>query len=237
LIYELGLDDHQMENSVLWEYLASHGYIVAVMPSFGKSLEDRFVEYTKDGALNLYYDAEYVLKQMIGQSNVDSDRIGAIGHSFGGMVVNLLASRNKQIKALASLDGSINNPRAQEILEQLDITSSTVRVPLLNLYATAQRENDLSYVESLETPVYQFAYNKASHFDFQNWPLYAVVTNTPDPRGERRRTMEEGKAIILSVIKFSKHFFNFVFYDDAEGEAYLKGLSDDAKALRRLGEF
>ena len=35
VVYSLGHDMHSLENIVLWEYLASHGYVVAVTPSVG----------------------------------------------------------------------------------------------------------------------------------------------------------------------------------------------------------
>ena len=35
VVYSLGDDMHSLENVVLWEYLASHGYMVAVTPSMG----------------------------------------------------------------------------------------------------------------------------------------------------------------------------------------------------------
>jgi hypothetical protein len=37
VIFSLGQNDHTLENIVLWEYLASHGYVVATVPHLGAS--------------------------------------------------------------------------------------------------------------------------------------------------------------------------------------------------------
>lgn len=237
LIYELGLDDHQMENSVLWEYLASHGYIVAVIPSFGETLDFQYVHYSAEGANLLTYDAEHVIDSLIDKSYVDKDRIGAIGHSFGGLVVHNLANKNSLIKAIATLDGSINRQNAQEILFELKINASTITIPTLNLYTRAQGERDLTFVKSLHSPVYSYSFDNASHFDFQNFPLYASITNKDDRRVTRLRSTKEGEEILLSSIQFVKSFFDHYFYGSESGLNFIKGTSPKAEYLHEIGSF
>lgn len=236
LIYELGLDDHQMENSVLWEYLASHGYVVAVLPCFGFNLENQYIPYTGEGALELYQDAVFTMNHMSQEAYVDQERIGAIGHSFGGIVAMLVASRHQEVKAIAALDASINNARALPILASLGLDSTALHIPVLNLYTKAH-EKDLSFIQSLHTPVYQVGFNKASHFDFQNFPLYAYITNKPDRRVVKRRSTEEGKDILLSTIKLTKHFFDFVLDGQKNSEAFIRGQTVETKIIRELGVF
>ena len=237
LIYVLGLDDHQMENSIMWEYLASHGYIVAVLPCFGPDMENKFVSYDSAGVMVSYQDATTALQYILRHYPVDEERIGAIGHSFGGLVVHYLSTKNFEIKAIATLDGSQNMERGQPIIEKLNLFASKVRIPMLCLYTMAQGARDLSYVHLQEGPLYEFAFTRASHFDFQNWPMYAVVTATPDARGERLRNMKEGRDILIHVIRMTRHFFDYVFYQKEEGEAYIKGISREAKNVSALGEF
>ncbi len=235
LVYELGLDDHQMENSIMWEYMASHGYVVAVIPSFGESLDKRFTDYSAEGIATLSNDADYTISYMKSKSYVNPAKIGAIGHSFGGLVVNDLASKNEDVQAIACLDASINLTRGKEVLETSGLDPNSIKIPVLNLFTLARSNNDFSYIESLDTDVYQFGFYKASHFDFQNWPLYAVITNTQDPRV--RRTSEEGKQILMGVIGFTKRFFDFTLKDDKEIQPFLKGEGREAQELAVLGEF
>lgn len=237
IIYLLGLDDHQMENSVLWEYLASHGYVVAVLPSFGASLDRADVPANTEGALGLYHDAKYTMNAFVKESYIDSNLVGVVGHSFGGLVGILMASRHPNIRAVASLDGSINFERSQKVLEDLELNASSLQTPLLNLYAQGRRDLNFTFVESLQSPLYQVAYHKASHYDFQNFGLYAAVMNTTDERVERRRSAEEGKDILLSVIRLTKNFLDFTLRNNPRGETYIKGLSDEAQHIKVLGEF
>lgn len=39
VLYALGLNDYQQENTVLWEFLTSHGFVVVVVPQLGASAE------------------------------------------------------------------------------------------------------------------------------------------------------------------------------------------------------
>lgn len=236
VIYEVGLDAHQMENSVLWEYLASHGYVVAVVPSFGKGLKERFTPYDSKGASRLSQDGLFVLNYMVDQSFVDSDKVGAIGNSFGGLVVHHMASKDKRVKAVVTLDGSINQPNAQEILNELNITSSTVNIPALNLYSKAIAPKEMSYIESLKSPVYHIGFHNASHFDFQNFPLYSVVTNVYDRRVERRRPRDEGKDIYLHVVRTTKNFLDHFFYNSNEGKRFLSALTNESNAIQKVAD-
>ena len=241
LIYELGLDDHQMENSVMWEYLASHGYVVAVIPCFGETLDSQYVGYTAEGANLLSLDAEYAIDSLINEPHVNKDLIGAIGHSFGGIVVHNIASKNDLVKAVATLDGSINTfmhrENTSEILSELRINASTVTIPVLNIYTKAQGERDLSYIKSLRSPVYNYSFDKASHYDFQNFPLYASITDTDDRRVTRLRSSIEGEEIYLASVQLVKAFFDHYFYGSEKGLNFIQGTSTEAGYLHEIGSF
>ncbi len=236
LIYLLGLDDHQMENSVLWEYLASQGYVVAVLPSFGISLERIDVPYRPEGITTVYDDAMFVLNTFKSKPYVDGQKIGAVGHSFGGLVINYLAAKHQNIKALVSLDGSFNLERGVKLIDSTGLNISNIRSPLLNLYVKSPSRN-LSYVDSLSSPVYNVGFHKATHYDFQNFGLYAFVTNSSDPRVERRRSAAEAKDILISSIRLTKYFLDYTLNGIAQGEQFAKGISQEAKSIVEIADF
>lgn len=222
LIYSLGLDDHQMENSVLWEYLASHGFVVAVVPCFGESLDRIDVPYTADGINLLVNDAIFVLNTYKNTSHVDPSKIVAFGHSFGGLTSLLLAARNDEISGVVSLEGSHNNERGLSLLKDLNINFDTMTAPLLNTFVDAP-SRILTFSESLKSKVYQVAFSKSQHYDFQNFGLYGHVTSTSDARVERIRSSEEGKDVLISNILLTKHFLDFVCLDSKTGLKYIQG--------------
>ena len=62
---------------------------------------------------------------------------------------------------------------------------------------------------------YHIAFHRATHFDFQNWPLYAVLTGVSDSRGESYRSSEHGRDVNVSAVRLMRHFFDaFLKQDD-----------------------
>lgn len=103
VIYAPPQDSPFFSNSVLCEYLASKGYIVVATSAKG--------EYTKlqeSSPRSMYVQAEdmaFLLE--FGKRFTNSDRVGTIGFSRGGLANLLFAVKNKNIDATVSLDGSV----------------------------------------------------------------------------------------------------------------------------------
>lgn len=97
------------DNSVMAEYLASHGFIVVASPSMGPEGRDM-----PDGPLAIQAesrDMEYLLGYAQGLEQADPDRIAAMGFSLGGASASLFALGNARVKALISLDGVLRDDR------------------------------------------------------------------------------------------------------------------------------
>lgn len=106
IIYAPSYQASSIENFRLCEYLASHGYIVVSSPSRGT--ENRFLEGGTEKDLETQArDIEYLIKEVSIIPNTDFDQIATMGFSFGGLSNVLAQMRNKKIKAIVSLDGSI----------------------------------------------------------------------------------------------------------------------------------
>lgn len=76
----------------LAEFIASHGYIVMYVTPSRPSLD-----YVNDFSLAINYIWD--------KYNIDPDRSGAIGYSYGGMIALLLQMKNRNIDAVISYDG------------------------------------------------------------------------------------------------------------------------------------
>ncbi|NIR50572.1 MAG: alpha/beta fold hydrolase [Phycisphaerae bacterium] len=232
ILHSTGIGSWQPENTVLYEYLASHGYVVATVPQYGPRVDQRGMPYSQQGADIQRRDVETALAELIHRPFVDAHSIGLTGHSFGGLVALWLASRNQNIGAVASLDGSILIERGVELLRTIDWEPEDVRIPILNLYTLAQGLRDRSIVDSLRhAGRYHVIYRNGSHFDFQNWPLHVTLANSDDPRARRRRSHEEGRDIYLSVVQLTRHFFDAVLKGKAESLAYVRGEKPVLRAL------
>ncbi|WP_276482606.1 dienelactone hydrolase family protein [Paraflavitalea pollutisoli] len=106
VVYAPGLQGASIENFVLCEFLASHGYIVIASPSRG--FETRYMEGATVSDLETQArDIEFLVKAALGNRQVDADKIATMGYSFGGLSNVLAQTRNSRIKAIVSLDGSV----------------------------------------------------------------------------------------------------------------------------------
>lgn len=114
-IYAPGQGYPAFDNSVMAEYLASHGFVVASSPSMGpdgRDMPDSPLAMDT-GARDLEFLAGYV--QSLPQA--DPDRVAAMGFSLGGSSAALFALRNARVKALVSLDGVLRDDRYLKTLE------------------------------------------------------------------------------------------------------------------------
>lgn len=104
IIISPGLFGSGFENSTMAEFLASHGFIVAsfatVNPTFEGFGPSSYESHSRD--------TEFVLGFMNRFPYADFDKLGLIGFSLGGSAVTTVMSRNRNVKAVVTLDGSYN---------------------------------------------------------------------------------------------------------------------------------
>ena len=106
IVYAPSYQASSIENFILCEYLASHGYIVISCASRGT--ENRFLEGGTEKDLETQTrDIEYLINEVSRIPNIDFEQIATMGFSFGGLSNVLAQMRNEKIKAIVSLDGSI----------------------------------------------------------------------------------------------------------------------------------
>lgn len=106
VVYAPSYQASSIENFLLCEYLASHGYIVISSP--GRGTENRFLEGgTEKDMETQVRDLEFLIGVVMQLPNADRDQVATMGFSFGGLSNVLLQMRNRNIKAIVSLDGSV----------------------------------------------------------------------------------------------------------------------------------
>ncbi|WP_281542761.1 tetratricopeptide repeat protein [Maribacter aestuarii] len=105
VVYAPSYQASSIENFVLFEYLASNGFVVISSPSRGT--ETRWLEggTTKDMETQSR-DVEFLLKEIHKYEYIDSDSIALMGFSFGGLVNAITVMKNQGISAIVSLDGT-----------------------------------------------------------------------------------------------------------------------------------
>lgn len=105
IVYAPGSGGTAVENTILCEYLASHGYIVASLPSMGAYARSASVDLT--GFYAYMQDIEFVIGYMHQFPNVDPNALGIVGFSMGGSAATLVQMRNFDVDAAVYLDTGI----------------------------------------------------------------------------------------------------------------------------------
>lgn len=106
VLYSSGVNPYTLSNVFMTELLASHGYVVAVAPSLGPSDEQVEQSYTLGELETSVRDLEFAWSYVRHLPFVDESRLGIFGHSLGGTVAMLFALRNRNVSAVAALDGT-----------------------------------------------------------------------------------------------------------------------------------
>lgn len=103
IIYAAGMNGSSWDNPVLFDSLASNGYVVASVSSVGL-----YPGYMS-GAVDIdeqVKDILYTIKQMKALPYVDVNKIGIVSWSLGGTAAIKAALLSKDIKAIISYDGT-----------------------------------------------------------------------------------------------------------------------------------
>ncbi|MCG8331589.1 MAG: dienelactone hydrolase family protein [Chitinophagales bacterium] len=103
IIYAPAMNTSSMDNSIICEYLASKGYVVLAVLAKGEytELQDFSIRSIHTQADDLAFLLAFA------KEKYKSEKIGTLGYSLGGLANIILAMKNKDVDACASLDGSI----------------------------------------------------------------------------------------------------------------------------------
>jgi hypothetical protein len=178
IVYALGQGDYTQEDIPLCEYLASRGYIVVSVAQLGTS-ERRDVLFIHDKPS---YDAEvqdlgFALATTLREiPSADSNRVGAIGMSMGGVYSLLLALRTPIIRGAVGLDPSYVSTMASfayRYWEAPEFDPGAFRGRILTIY----RQDSTPRTRVVDSLYYAdrtfFRLPFSVHTDFTGYPAYA----------------------------------------------------------------
>ena len=124
------------DQSTLGEYLAGRGYVVATMPSYTRISKPPETEADiGSGAEEQADDIAFVVARVRTRGDVDTMRLGLVGHSLGARGALLYQMRTSAARAFVSLDGGIGTATGRGAMEQApSFDVSRVTVPVLHFY-------------------------------------------------------------------------------------------------------
>lgn len=214
ILHSLGRNGNQFQHTVLWEYLASHGYVVGVVAQFGLDMGTPEMEFEASDLQLQLEDMRSALRALSAHPQVDSTQVGIVGYSSGALVGLWLASQEPQVLGVIGLDGSINRAEGRELFLRV-VGDSVVSAPFLNICRWPHDEYDSDrFAQPLEGDVIRIGYERAIHFDFQNWPSYQVFAGTEEARSLEIRSLDEARRLFESTALFTRLFLDANLKDD-----------------------
>lgn len=222
IVHMPGYNGSPAHHAYLFEYLASHGYVVAAVPNMG-----RYRREIDDEAASLdaqARDLEFAVTRMGEFPEVDLSRVGTTGMSWGGFSNVLFGERDARVDAVLTLDGAITMPEELKLIEAVPGYShkafGKAYMQLLVTPSEAKfRPKDLRFYEALEYgDAHMVQFRGVDHDEFSCGYLRLRNLRETDPA--RIADLEE---FSRQVYRCAREFF----------DAYLKG---DEIALRSLIE-
>lgn len=131
-------------HSVIAEYLASYGFIVSAFPTISNSDTLRW-PFDQSGLMLFVEDMEfcidYLIKEMI---QIDTEKIGLMSWSVGGVAQAMLCSKNPTVNMLISLDSGLGRDYGVTMYENSPFYDySKLTVPYLHLTGAAKEMYDV----------------------------------------------------------------------------------------------
>ena len=223
ILYAASINADLGENYEMMEHLAKHGYIVGAISSFGPNYERLKIDLPSVKAQET--DMRMALNYLISQPYVDTSKIGVMGFSYGAIPAVRIATKNLNIKALATLDGSHTYFR-DLVFEDTLLYRKKVPTPYLQLsqrkFKTDEPDNYF-LTKQISGKSFYIRSNKMDHQDFSSNYLL-VKSFTPDTlfdknqlrvyfepisKAEKRRGYELTKDLV-------KTFFDASLKDEEE---------------------
>jgi dienelactone hydrolase len=141
------------DEAVLGEFLASHGYVVAVESSPG--WRGRIMQSDADVlpvAREQASQLAALLDRVRALPGADASRAAVVGYSFGARAALLLAAQRKEVRALVSLAGGIGSSEAKGWLPPAALDRARFTTPILHVYDVGDRAipPDFTLLDSLK---------------------------------------------------------------------------------------
>lgn len=186
-------------SGVTAEYLASQGYVVAVIPWKGTYAYD--LDVAASGVETQAQDIAFVKSALAADTRVDAGNIAVVGMSFGAMGAVALAMRDPSIDAVASLDGGIGSPTVRLLQANPYYAPVRLAVPLAHLYSPDSPGGSLAWLDEIAwTMRWMRPYPGLSHADFTATPVQDVVAGLAPADNPHQRGFEAVNRDLLDFL-------------------------------------
>jgi hypothetical protein len=138
-------DEEILGHKLFWviaDYLSRHG--IAVLRYDDRGVGKSKGNFNEATTLNFSYDAEAAVTYLKTLATIDTNKIGIIGHSEGGMIAPMVASRNKTVNFIVLMAGP--GLTGEEIL---------LKQSILIAQAEGVKEKEINKANKLNKAIYE----------------------------------------------------------------------------------
>jgi len=182
ILYFASFGSMGYENYLLFELLASQGYIIACVNSIGRYPGDMTMKNAD--LMEQVKDADQIVKRLKLVDGIDTTKIGVLGYSWGGLAGNIWAMRRPGVDAIVSLDGSEVHHYGYSKSEDRDFeyTVNTSFFKKADLYAPylrlesntepniSKKDSTYNFLRKVKTTKQVIKIDSAGHQDFSSFP-------------------------------------------------------------------
>ena len=180
ILYAAGGQGESFENFLICEILASHGFVVAAIPSIGTYIHP--IENNKEGLMTQTQDLQTVLRQLNQEPFVDFNNVGAFGWSWGGLSALYLQTLYPNIKSYISLDGSI--AEYGNVIEKMPFYGIE-KITAPGLYFATSEDTKIRARNFVDQLIYAnstfISLDSIEHSNFNCYSYLAQVFNSVNP--------------------------------------------------------
>lgn len=204
----------------LFEYLASHGYVVVAIPNMGA--QSRNIDHEGMSMEVQARDLEFAFALARELAYVDAGRVATTGMSWGGMSNVLFGSRNSYVDAVVTFDGAITMPEELDLLEKVPgFELGALRAAYLQLMVAPEeaafRPKDLRFWDALRySDARMLQFSGVNHDAFAPGYLRLELLAENDP--ERVRYLEEFTRVLF---RYTLAFLDAHFKGDSASTHFL----------------
>jgi hypothetical protein len=193
-----GLGGVADDNSVLFELLASHGYVV-----LSSAYQNYYAEGVRIGSdlHTSFRDLEFLSRHARGLPFADADRLGAMGHSWGGTaVLHWAALPDSPLRAFVTLDSgfeyvAIKDTGIEMLIGHMKANKGNIRAAALRFAGRPTLKTNFDFLEPhlKHAPRYEAAVASLTHNDYLTHGAIGpalLPEQWPDPKGARRTSYD-----------------------------------------------
>jgi pimeloyl-ACP methyl ester carboxylesterase len=194
VIHHPGLGGVPDDSSVLCELLASHGYVV-----MSSAYPNWYAEGVGIGSdlHTSFRDLEFLSRFARELPFADTDRLGAMGHSWGAIaVLHWAALPDSSLRAFVTLDpgfeyGAIEDTGLEMLISHMKANKGNIRAAALRFSGRPTLKTNIDFLEPhlKYAPDYQAAVTGLTHNDYLTHGAIGpalLQEKWPDPKGVRR---------------------------------------------------